>query len=316
MDGVTETEKLLADVRARTGVEAYLVPRGGEETCISVPFGGGKLDVWVSGKGEAADREAKLIAYLLGEVHTAGFPADRQEGLKTILLGAGRWHASRFLARCNVQDGLCAAVDVCPDKQLENAYDLITHCLGQRDMVCVIDGTRFGVVKFLEEGQTLYEFGQFVNQSLYEELGVHASVGVGCEVASFSEIAESYFQAAAAVRMSNIFQSHGEVHSYREYLLVQMLEDLPTSRLKEYLTHFKVDGAEEILSDPDMAGTAEAFLESSLNLSETSRNLFMHRNTLSYRLDKIERATGLNLRKFSDAVTFRVLTIISRLLKK
>ncbi|MDE5897076.1 MAG: helix-turn-helix domain-containing protein, partial [Clostridia bacterium] len=65
----------------------------------------------------------------------------------------------------------------------------------------------------------------------------------------------------------------------------------------------------------EMSGTAEAFLECSLNLSETSRNLFLHRNTLTYRLDKIERVTGLNIRKFSDAVTFRVITILYRLLQ-
>ena len=62
-----------------------------------------------------------------------------------------------------------------------------------------------------------------------------------------------------------------------------------------------------------MLGTAEEFLDNSLNVSETSRNLFMHRNTLMYRLDKIERMTGLNLRKFSDAVTFRIITILNRL---
>ena len=62
--------------------------------------------------------------------------------------------------------------------------------------------------------------------------------------------------------------------------------------------------------------TAEAFLQSSLNVSETSRNLYMHRNTLLYRLDKIEKATGLNIRLFSDAVSFRVLTVLYKLLKR
>ena len=65
-----------------------------------------------------------------------------------------------------------------------------------------------------------------------------------------------------------------------------------------------------------MLSTAEEFLQSSLNVSETSRNLYMHRNTLLYRLDKIEKATGLNIRSFSDAVSFRVLTVIHRLLGK
>ena len=61
---------------------------------------------------------------------------------------------------------------------------------------------------------------------------------------------------------------------------------------------------------------AEKFLSSSLNVSETSRNLYMHRNTLLYRLDKIEKATGLNIRMFPDAVTFRILTVLYKLLKK
>ena len=112
-----------------------------------------------------------------------------------------------------------------------------------------------------------------------------------------------------------IFDAKGEVHSYREYLLVKMLEDVPKSRLKEYTEQFRVSRAEEVLEDREMSATAEAFLESSLNLSETARNLFMHRNTLTYRLDKIERITGLDIRKFSDAVTFRVITILYRLLR-
>ena len=61
------------------------------------------------------------------------------------------------------------------------------------------------------------------------------------------------------------------------------------------------------------AAILREFLQNSLNVSETSRNLFMHRNTLMYRLDKIERMTGLNLRKFSDAVTFRLITILGKL---
>ena len=94
-----------------------------------------------------------------------------------------------------------------------------------------------------------------------------------------------------------------------------MLEDVPESRLREYTGQFRIENAEEVLADEDMITTAEEFLENSLNISETSRNLYMHRNTLMYRLDKIERITGLNIRKFSDAVTFRVITILYKLLK-
>ena len=71
----------------------------------------------------------------------------------------------------------------------------------------------------------------------------------------------------------------------------------------------------EIFDDEEMVNTAEEFLENSLNVSETLRKLYLHRNTLTYRLDKIEKATGLDIRKFSDAVTFRLITVLSKLVR-
>ena len=238
----------------------------------------------------------------------------RKSELKNILLGeGGDWNAFRFLTKHNCADGVCFALDVVPDRRMSEAAQHIERCLDGRDMSVVMDDMRVAVVRFAEEGQSAYEFGQFLSQSLYEETGIRASVGIGCEVKSFSEISLSYNQAAAAVRMSGIFHAQGEVHSYREYLLVRLLEDVPRAKLTDYLEQFRIEGAAEILEDEDMAATAEEFLESSLNISETSRNLYMHRNTLMYRLDKIERMTGLDIRKFSDAVTFRVIAILYKL---
>ena len=71
----------------------------------------------------------------------------------------------------------------------------------------------------------------------------------------------------------------------------------------------------EIFTDKEMTDTAEEFLDSSLNVSETARKLYLHRNTLIYRLDKIEKETGLNIRKFSDAITFRLITILLKTLR-
>ena len=112
-----------------------------------------------------------------------------------------------------------------------------------------------------------------------------------------------------------MFGSKGNVHTYREFILIKMLEDIPEGKLGDYLSVLLDKEAKELLRDEEMVNTAEEFLENSLNVSETSRNLFMHRNTLMYRLDKIERVMGLNLRKFSDAVTFRIITILFKLVK-
>ena len=95
-----------------------------------------------------------------------------------------------------------------------------------------------------------------------------------------------------------------------------MLEEVPKSRLDEFLSDITEEQIREVFDDEEMLLTAEKFLSTSLNVSETSRALYMHRNTLLYRLDKIEKATGLNIRLFPDAVTFRILIIIYKLSKK
>ena len=71
----------------------------------------------------------------------------------------------------------------------------------------------------------------------------------------------------------------------------------------------------KIFEDGETMQTVKGFLGNGMNISLTARNTYMHRNTLMYRLDKIERVMGLNLRKFSDAVTFRIITILFKLVK-
>ena len=71
----------------------------------------------------------------------------------------------------------------------------------------------------------------------------------------------------------------------------------------------------DVITDEELMDTAEEFMKNSLNISETSRNMYIHRNTLIYRLDKIEKEMGLNLRNFSDAITFRLIKILNTLIK-
>ena len=108
---------------------------------------------------------------------------------------------------------------------------------------------------------------------------------------------------------------HDALHrEYAEKKAFQELELFGHASRHEYEANLFL--AELLIEDEEMLETAEVFLQSSLNVSETSRNLYMHRNTLLYRLDKIEKSTGLNIRLFSDAVSFRVLTVLHKLLKK
>ena len=138
---------------------------------------------------------------------------------------------------------------------------------------------------------------------------------MGGTVKSLTDIAISYAQAYTTQRLALQNNYKRGVHPFKQYVLYKILEDLPRYKLNEYMELLDDSRAEDIFNDEEMKETAEEFLENSLNQSETARKLFLHRNTLNYRLDKIEKATGLNIRKFSDAVTFRLITLIRELVK-
>lgn len=310
-DTVSELTRLLEDIRAKTGIGVRVLGDGESAGGISVKYGGNDVRLALEEENDAA---LKLVRYLIenGKEHTM---PERDEHLKSILFGeGGEWSAFRYMTRYRVPTAPCYAIDVLPERLPEEARGHIAHCLEGTQDVCVsMDESRIAVVKFTGDLVPPMEFAAFLVQSLYEELGVRAQAGVGTEVRSFSQISRSYLEASTAVRMSVAFKSKGDVHSYREYLLVRLLEEIPGSRLKEFSESFGAEDAEELFGNGELADTAEAFLENSLNLSETARSLFMHRNTLSYRLDKIGQATGLDIRKFSDAVTYRVLTVLYKL---
>ncbi len=314
-DSLAQLKRMFEDIRKETGTELSLSPLVGDCKAFQLAFRGEEATVYIRGAGEEAENRIRLVRYLVSG-SSGNKSAVAGEGLKGILLGeGGEWEAFRYLTKHNFADGRCFAADVVPDKRTDEAYKLIERCIeGGRDRAVRMDDSRIAIVKFSGE-ESADEFAQFVFQSLYEELGLRASVGVGCEVDSFSEIASSYSQAVTAVKLSGIFHSKGEVHAYREYLLVTMLEDLPEARLKEHMAQFRMSNTAEVFADAELYGTAEQFLENDLNVSETSRALFLHRNTLMYRLDKIKRITGLDLKNFSDAVTFRVISILYKLLK-
>ena len=264
----------------------------------------------------------KNYAYLLADLfdgasgRTAELP--KGESLRRILSGeCAAADIRRFRARYSLPEGPCYALAVEAEGKLSEVIALLSQYAenGSGCAVALAD-KECAFLKFMQaesEYSSSADFASFLVRSLWEELGVRAHIGVGGVVPRFEEAAASYRQASTALRLGEQFGAHGSVYSYRAYMLVKMLEEIPSVRLAEYFSALLEGETRALLQDEDMLVTAEEFLENNLNVSETSRNLFMHRNTLMYRLDKIERMTGLNLRNFSEAVTFRLITILSKL---
>ena len=254
-----------------------------------------------------ADREAEL---------------SKTEYLKRILLGeCSSLGVYKYATKFSVRGASCFALVLRVPKMMEETLAIVQQYGGNSlDTAVQMSEETCTLVKFIDRTENEYrssvDYAEFLAQSLKEELGLSVEVGVGPTVRELKDVAQSYARAENALRYADVFEERGNVHSYREFILVKMLEDLPETKLADYLADLTDDSFRELFEDEEMLNTAEEFLRSSLNVSETSRNLYMHRNTLLYRLDKIEKATGLNIRSFSDAVSFRVLTVIHRLLGK
>ena len=276
----------------------------------------------IEGAGTEENRLALLLpAYIEGFIERESEPS-KNDHLKRILLGeSSSMSIYKYAMKYSVKGTPCFVIALRIEKHVDEAIAVLQQYGGNSlDTVLAMGADVCALVRFVTDEADEYhssnDYAEFVVQSLKEELGIDVQAGVGPTVRELKDVAFSYAQAENALRYADVFEVQGNVHSYREFLLAKMLEDIPEARLTEYLAELSDEESKEIFEDEEMLNTAESFLQSSLNVSEASRNLYMHRNTLLYRLDKIEKATGLNIRSFSDAVSFRVLTILYKLLRK
>ncbi len=275
---------------------------------------------------KGADEEQKRYAMLLPS-YIENFTERETElsktaQLKRILLGeSSSMSIYKYTMKYSVRSMACFVIALRVEKYMQEALAILEQYGGNSlDTALQMSEDTCVLLRFVENDPEEYhstvDYAEFLVQSLKEELGIDARAGVGPIAKELKDVALSYAGAENALRYADVFNVSGSVHSYREFILVKMLESVPESKLMEYLTELSDEPVKEIFEDEEMLNTAEVFLQSSLNVSETSRTMYMHRNTLLYRLDKIEKATGLNIRAFPDAVSFRVLTILHKLLKR
>lgn len=275
----------------------------------------------------ATEIERNYAMFICGHLENSGVQEDtlsKADFLKSIVLGdCTGMQIVKYMRKFSVPPVPCYVLLI--TSRQGSAQDIVefleSYTINGLDSATAVADDSCVLVKYLtsetdNEFQSSVEYAEIFSRSLFEETGLKAKIGVGCTVRSLSESMQSYAQAESALKISEVLQSKNSVHSYKEYMLYKMIEDLPTATLMNYY-NVLVDGdAKSIFADPDMTLTAEKFLENNLNVSETARRLYMHRNTLTYRLDKIHRATGLDIRNFGDAITFRLCSLLYKIANK
>ena len=193
----------------------------------------------------------------------------------------------------------------------ERAYDLLRDItpMQERDVLIDMDRHTVALIKDMSETESLDElvqYAQALQETLMSETAHQMTVGIGRSRHIISELGESYAEARRAIEVGRIFQPEESIFAFSRLILERFLMELPQD-ISAYYHGLLFNRKTARLFNEEMLYTIDMFFKKDLNLSDTARQLYIHRNTLVYRLDKVQRQTGLDLRSFEDAVTFKIL---------
>ena len=186
----------------------------------------------------------------------------------------------------------------------------------QQDFVLSINETDIAVVKQITpttDKNDLIRIAQSMEDTLKSELFVKTVTGIGTVANHLRELADSYKEAQVAIEVGKVFDTEKTIINYENLGIGRLIYQLPTTLCEIFLAEvFKKNSIDSL--DQETLFTINKFFENNLNVSETSRKLFVHRNTLVYRLEKIKKLTGLDLREFDDAIIFKVALMVKKYL--
>ena len=192
-----------------------------------------------------------------------------------------------------------------------SAFNLLGELipLGDTDVLVEMNRHLVALIKDMagiDGTDELYQFAQAVQETLMEEAVQTATVGIGEEKHTLTQLGESYAEARRAMDVGRVFDPTATIHVFRRLMLERFLMNVPQEE-GSHLHALLFNRKNAKLFNDEMLQTIEMFFRKDLNLSDTARQLFIHRNTLVYRLDKVQRQTGPDLRHFEDTVTFKIL---------
>ena len=289
------------------------------------PFSSGGYNdyaVFVAGADEQARRNASVLAISLQSIlqyHDEKF--DKANFIKNIvlenILPGDIFAKARELHFATDVPRVVLLIRVTGGGEM-SAYDVVSGLFPdkQKDFFFNISETDTVLVKEIRKGideKDIEKLAASIIDTLGGEHYIKAVVGIGNPVSNIKDLAGSFKEAQIALEVGKVFVAEQTVVSYNHLGIARLIYQLPTTLceifLKEVFNHGNIDSLDE-----ETLFTIQRFFENNLNVSETSRGLFVHRNTLVYRLEKIKKLTGLDLREFDDAIVFKVALMVKKYL--
>ncbi len=187
-----------------------------------------------------------------------------------------------------------------------------------QDIITAVDQKNIVVVKAVEEEDT-YENLEKVAIMLADMLNTEEQlsrvrVAYGTMVSQIRDLSKSYKEAKMALEVGKIFYPEAKVNAYHTLGIGRLIYQLPKPLCEMFMQEVFGEHTPDTF-DEETLSTIERFFENNLNVSETARQLFVHRNTLVYRLEKLEKTTGLDIRAFEDALTFKIALMVASYMK-
>lgn len=278
--------------------------------------------VFVEGTDEPAGKYASVIAISLSGIKQYyDEKYDRNNFVKNIILDnvlpgdislkARELHFNSDISRVVFLISVISSNDV-------SAYDVIQNLFPDKnkDFVFNITETDIVLVKEVKNNidvRDLEKLARSISDTLSSEFFTKVNVGIGTPVVGVKDLARSFKEAQTALEVGKVFDTDKNIVSYDNLGIARLIYHLPTTLCETFLKEvFKKNSIESL--DHETLFTIQKFFENSLNVSETSRKLFVHRNTLVYRLDKIKKLTGLDLREFDHAIIFKIALMVKKYL--
>ncbi|MDR2647540.1 MAG: helix-turn-helix domain-containing protein [Oscillospiraceae bacterium] len=283
---------------------------------------GAHFVVFVQGEDDAAQSCARLCSVTLGGMEQyADERFDRANFIKNVIsdnilpgdiyLRTRELHFNNDVPRAVL---LIRMSDPCEVSVFETILSLFPD--RTKDFVLNISETDIALVKEVASNvdmRDLEKLARSIADAVSTEYYHQPCVGIGSAVNSIQELATSYKEAQVSLEVGKVFDTEKKIISYEYLGIARLIYQLPKRLCAMFLQEVFKRGTIDTL-DQETLFTIQKFFENNLNVSETSRKLFVHRNTLVYRLEKIKKLTGLDLREFDDAIVFKVALMVKKYL--
>ncbi len=284
----------------------------------------GKIDyiTFVENEGDDGEKNAKMLSTYIGgvrQLHNDKY--DKANFIKNILadsvlpgdifLKSKELHLSYDIDRAvfALQYDEIRGIDV---------FDIISGIFpdNSKDFVIDLDNSTVAIVREVRIGTEIKELEKIAQQiadTVVSEAMVSIRIGIGTVATNIKDIAKSYKEARIALEVGKVFDGDKYIINYENLGIARLIYQLPTTLCELFLSEvFKKDSIDSL--DQETLYTIQKFFENNLNVSETSRQLYVHRNTLVYRLDKVRKITGLDLRIFDHAIVFKLALMVKKYL--